>query len=573
MTWNSPKVGILGGGQLGRMLTESANRLNIDVRILDAENAPAKQISAHENHTVGHFNDQQAVQELAKTCDVVTAEIEHVNTQALEAVASQVKIEPSWEAIRIIQNKYDQKKHLSKFNIPMADYRELTQNTPEELAQIGEQLGFPLMLKSKTLAYDGRGNYPVKSREDIPAALEALKERPLYAEKWANFTMELAVMVVKTNDSVLSYPTVETVQEDSVCKLVYAPARNVSDAINKKAQELARNAVAAFKGKGVFGVEMFLLEDDSILLCEIASRVHNSGHYTIEGCGLSQFDTHLRAILDLPIPQESVELRQPSIMLNIIGGATPDSHLKVAERALSIPNASIHLYSKGAARPGRKMGHVTVTGATMYEAETFMQPLIDTVDEIRAQRSDIKTAAAKSGVPKPTPTVGVIMGSDSDLKTLVPGLKLLRDYFGIDPEVEITSAHRTPNYMAEYAEKAASRGIKVIIAAAGGAAHLPGMAAAHTALPVIGVPVKGSALDGVDSLYSIVQMPRGVPVATVGINNSINAALLAARILGSYEPAVQRKVEQYAENAKVENLELKGVKMRELGWEKYFEQM
>lgn len=317
-------------------------------------------------------------------------------------------------------------------------------------------------------------------------------------------------MVVKTNDSVLSYPTVETVQEDSICKLVYAPARNVPDAINKKAQELARNAVAAFKGKGVFGVEMFLLEDDSILLCEIASRVHNSGHYTIEGCGLSQFDTHLRAILDLPIPAQSVELRQPSIMLNIIGGATPDSHLKVAERALSIPNASIHLYSKGAARPGRKMGHITVTAATMYEAEKFIQPLIDTVDEIRAQRSDIKTAAAKSGASTPTPTVGVIMGSDSDLKTLVPGLKLLRDYFGIDPEVEITSAHRTPNYMAEYAEKAASRGIKVIIAAAGGAAHLPGMAAAHTALPVIGVPVKGSALDGVDSLYSIVQMPRGI---------------------------------------------------------------
>ncbi|KAH8697731.1 phosphoribosyl-aminoimidazole carboxylase [Talaromyces proteolyticus] len=573
MAWNSPKVGILGGGQLGRMLTESANRLNIEVHILDAENAPAKQISAHENHTVGHFNDQEAVQELAKTCDVVTAEIEHVNTHALEAVASQVKIEPSWQAIRIIQNKYDQKRHLSKFNIPMADYAELVENTPEELAKIGEQLGFPLMLKSKTLAYDGRGNYPVRSKDEILAALEALKERPLYAEKWANFKMELAVMVVKTKDTVLSYPTVETVQEDSICKLVYAPARNVSDTINKKAQELARNAVAAFEGKGVFGVEMFLLEDDSILLCEIASRVHNSGHYTIEGCGLSQFDTHLRAILDLPIPARSVELRQPSIMLNIIGGATPDSHLQVAERALSIPNASIHLYSKGAARPGRKMGHITVTGATMYDAETTIQPLIDTVDEIRAQRKDIKTPAAKPSTSQPTPTVGVIMGSDSDLKTLVPGLKLLRDYFGIDPEVDITSAHRTPNYMAEYASKAASRGIKVIIAAAGGAAHLPGMAAAHTALPVIGVPVKGSALDGVDSLYSIVQMPRGVPVATVGINNSINAALLAARILGSYEPAVQRKVEQYADNAKVENLEIKGVKIKEIGWQAYFEQM
>jgi phosphoribosylaminoimidazole carboxylase len=210
-------------------------------------------------------------------------------------------------------------------------------------------------------------------------------------------------MVVKTKDAVLSYPTVETVQEDSICKLVYAPARNVSDAINQKAQELARKAVAAFDGKGAFGVEMFLLEDDSIMLCEIASRIHNSGHYTIEGCALSQFDAHLRAILDLPIPPQSLEIRQPSIMLNIIGGAAPDTHLKAAEAALSIPNASIHLYSKGAAKPGRKMGHVTVTAPTMHEAEKYIQPLIDVVDEIRSKRSDIKTQPAKSGPSKPAP--------------------------------------------------------------------------------------------------------------------------------------------------------------------------
>jgi phosphoribosylaminoimidazole carboxylase len=389
-------------------------------------------------------------------------------------------------------------------------------------------------------------------------------------------------MVVKTKDGVLSYPTVETVQENSICKLVYAPARNISDTINRKAQELARNAVAAFEGKGVFGVEMFLLEDDSLLLCELASRIHNSGHYTIEACALSQFDTHLRAILDLPIPPQSLEIREPAIMLNILGGSAPDSHLKIAERALSIPNASIHLYSKGDARPGRKMGHVTVTASTIQEAEAIIQPLIDFVDG---------TQSANTQTSKPRPNIGVVMGSDSDLKTLVPGLKLLKDYFGIDPEVEITSAHRTPTYMAEYASSAASRGIKVIIAAAGGASHLPGMAAAHTSLPVIGVPVKGSSLDGVDSLYSIVQMPRGlhpnpislnerladtqtgVPVATVGINNSINAALLAARILGAFDARVQRKVEEYAQSAKEENLDIKGVKLREIGWEAYHEEM
>ncbi|KAJ5217274.1 phosphoribosylaminoimidazole carboxylase [Penicillium chermesinum] len=555
--WNSPKVGILGGGQLGRMLVESANRLNIQANVLDVENAPAKQISFHDGHVTGSFKDPEAVRKLAKSCDVITAEIEHVDTYALEEVASEVRVEPSWQAIRTIQNKFNQKEHLRKYGIPMADHRELVKGTADELANIGEELGYPLMLKSKTMAYDGRGNFRVNSKADIPEALEALKDRPLYAEKWAYFKMELAVMVVKTKDEVLSYPTVETVQEDSICKLVYAPARNVSNKINEEAQALARKAVSAFEGKGAFGVEMFLLEDNSLMLCEIASRIHNSGHYTIEGCALSQFDAHIRAVTDLPIPAKSLEIRTPSIMLNIIGGATPDSHLKAAEAALSIPNASIHLYSKGAAKPGRKMGHVTVTAATMFEAETLIQPLIDVVDKMRAERPDIKTKAAASGAPKPPR----------------PGLKLLEKTFGIVPEVEITSAHRTPDYMAQYSAQAAARGIKVIIAAAGGAAHLPGMAAAHTALPVIGVPVKGSSLDGVDSLYSIVQMPRGVPVATVGINNSINAALLAARILGSFDPAIQRKVEEYAEAARAENMEQKGTKLRELGWEKYFEQM
>ncbi|OXV11795.1 hypothetical protein Egran_00439 [Elaphomyces granulatus] len=510
--WNSPRIGVLGGGQLGRMLMESANRHNIQMNILDVENAPAKQISAHDNHVVGSFNDHESVHKLAEISDILTTEIEHVNTFALEEVASEVQVEPSWRAIRIIQNKFEQKNYLSKHRIPMGNYSEVVDNTPEQLANIGQLLGYPFMLKSKTLAYDGRGNYPVKSEADIPAALEILKNRPLYAEKWVYFKKELAVMVVKTKDNVLSYPTVETIGEDSICKLVYAPARGVSGVVDEKAQELARNAVSAFEGKGVFGVEMFLCEDDSVLLCEIASRVHNSGHYTIEGCGLSQFDSHIRAILDLPIPPRSLELRQPSIMLNIVGGATPDAHLKVAELALSIPNTSIHMYSKGAGRPGRKMGHLTVTASTMHEAETIIQPLINLVDDIRAQRSDITVKPQMSGScsSKPTPTLGVVMGSDSDLKTLIPGLKLLRDYFGIEPAVDITSAHRTPTYMAEYASTAASRGIKVIIAAAGGAAHLPGMVAAHTALPVIGVPVKGSALDGVDSLYSIVQMPRGM---------------------------------------------------------------
>ena len=155
--WNSPKVGILGGGQLGRMLVESANRLNIQANILDADNSPAKQISSHDGHVTGSFKEPDAVRKLAETCDVITAEIEHVDTYALEEVASKVRVEPSWQAIRTIQNKFNQKEHLRKYGIPMAEHRELVNNTPEELAQIGEELGYPMMLKSKTMAYDGRG--------------------------------------------------------------------------------------------------------------------------------------------------------------------------------------------------------------------------------------------------------------------------------------------------------------------------------------------------------------------------------------------------------------------------------
>lgn len=155
--WNSPKVGILGGGQLGRMLVESANRLNIQTNVLDVENSPAKQISAHDGHVTGSFKEPESVLKLAESCDVITAEIEHVDTYALEKVASKVQVEPSWQAIRTIQNKFNQKEHLRKYGIPMADHRELEKNTPEELAQIGEQLGYPMMLKSKTMAYDGRG--------------------------------------------------------------------------------------------------------------------------------------------------------------------------------------------------------------------------------------------------------------------------------------------------------------------------------------------------------------------------------------------------------------------------------
>lgn len=215
---------------------------------------------------------------------------------------------------------------------------------------------------------------------------------------------------------------------------------------------------------------------------EIAPRPHNSGHYTINACPLSQYDAHLRAILDLPIPEESIRLTTNdtnAIMLNILGGSEPASHLKMIEKALAIPSARIHLYGKGGARPGRKMGHITLVTDSMKKAASRMEPLIGLADLIRAERlnpqsnptrgqgwgTNVKRQEDGPTISK-SPLVAVTMGSKSDSSVLAPGIKLL-EQLDIPFTVTITSAHRTPEKMMKFAQEAAPRGIKVIIAAAG----------------------------------------------------------------------------------------------------------
>lgn len=620
-------VGVLGGGQLGRMLQEAASRLNIDVVILDSENAPAKQISGSKEHITGSFKTPSDVRKLAEKCDVITYEIEHVDTKVLEQLEEEEpfipgtewsRIQPSWKTVRTIQDKFAQKEHLMKYNIPVAKSLPVGTSEPQGLKEIAERLAlgevgsvtkptYPFMLKSRTEAYDGRGNYPVKEVLEIEKALGTLSDRPLYAEQWQDFKMELAVNVVKTSPHVfenrdnlpasawekltIAFPTVETIHEDSICKLVYAPARGVSKAIRQQAQELARHAVATFPGTGVFGVELFLLKDDALVVNEIAPRPHNSGHYTIEACKMSQYQAHLRAIspsLAKTFVTGSTDMKTSNmhaIMLNILGGPHPDSHLLVSEAAMTFPGAEVHLYGKGAGRPGRKMGHVTITGSNMEECELAIQPLIDLADSIRIHSTSSLNTPAESRASilamahkitssrdptKPKPLIGVTMGSDTDLETLKPGLALL-EQSGIPYEYDITSAHRTPQYMIDYGESAADRGLKVIICAAGGAAHLPGMMASSTCLPVIGVPVKASAMDGLDSLFAIVQMPRGVPVATMGIGNSTNAAIMALRIVGDFNEKARDWVLKHLKDMEAENY-AKGARLRSVPWKDYVRQ-
>ncbi|ORX37788.1 AIR carboxylase-domain-containing protein [Kockovaella imperatae] len=575
-------VGILGGGQLGRMLTHPAALLGIPLIILDSGSyTPAKQTllpPQNTSHLDGPFTSESHIRELAKQCDLLTVEIEHVNADVLEQVEREglCEVQPSPGTIRLIQDKYLQKKHLAAKGVPVAPFEALPADpTEEDVRNVVQRLGTPVMLKARTLAYDGRGNSPLKEVEStsIKASLEFLGDRPLYAEAWAPFVKEVAVMVVRNKEGeVRSYDAVETMHRDSILRVCLAPLRaGGMEGVNLRARALAEKAVSTLEGAGIFGVEMFLMADGTLLLNEIAPRPHNSGHHTIEACHTSQFENHLRAILSLPLG--STSLRVPSAaMINILGSSSSmDPVLKTAEAAMSVPGANVHLYGKTESRKARKMGHITLTALTDAELFTHLRTLLLAQPDASVSWIDPIAPEPKSGHSHAHPLVGIIMGSDSDLPTMLPATKIL-DNFGIPYELTITSAHRTPERMVRYARSAVSRGLRAIIAGAGGAAHLPGMVASETAVPVIGVPVKASVLDGVDSLYSIVQMPRGIPVATVGINNSTNAALLAIRILGTASPALTAEIEAYAKSLEEEVLG-KVETLEQEGWDKYVERL
>ncbi|KAJ1736312.1 phosphoribosylaminoimidazole carboxylase ade2 [Coemansia biformis] len=578
-------VGILGGGQLGRMLVEAASRLNVQVRVLDpTAQSPAKQISNFTQHVDEPFTSSEAIHALARECDVLTVEIEHVNCAELAAVeeSGEAKVRPSAAAIRLIQDKYMQKEYLAAQGVALPAYTSC--DTLDEARAAGEAFGYPFVLKCRLGAYDGRGNYVVKSRDDAEAGFARLGGRMLYAEKFVPFTKELAVMVVRRpGGQVATYPVVETVQRGNICELVYAPAQ-IDGRVREAAMKVATDTVSCLPSgsAGIFGVEMFLHEDGrTVLVNEIAPRPHNSGHYTIEACCTSQFENHLRAVLDLPLGDTSLKV-PAAAMINVLGGANGyTSVLDPCLASLEVPGATVHLYGKADAKSGRKMGHITVVADSALQLRRRTDLIAGKLANASGAERDrlayrLAQQPSSNGsvsveelgdIRDMSPLVGIIMGSDSDLPTMRPAAQLL-EQFGVPFELTIVSAHRTPDRMFEYARSAHERGLKVIIAGAGGAAHLPGMVAALTPLPVIGVPVKGRCLDGVDSLHSIVQMPRGVPVATVAINNADNAALLAVRIIGASCPTYLEAMSQYMEDMRV-GVEKKIERLETTGWKDY----
>jgi phosphoribosylaminoimidazole carboxylase len=289
-----PELGLLGGGQLGRMLCEAASPLEVEIAILDAQDAPAKQVSRSKYHVDGSFKDAAKIRELASHCKVLSVETEHIETAVLEELSKEGKVVvyPSWKTLRLIQDKYEQKDYLGKQGIPIAEQVAVQASGSDEmrsaLKDIASKYGLPFMLKSRKDSYDGRGNIKIANENDIETAVTEFGKLQCYAEKYVPFQRELSVIVIRTEDAdgktkrLVPYPAVETVHEDNVCSRVYMPPRDTPDAVSKRAQEVAVSVVEKLWGRGVFAVEMFVTENNDILVNEIAPRPHNSGHLTIE---------------------------------------------------------------------------------------------------------------------------------------------------------------------------------------------------------------------------------------------------------------------------------------------------
>ncbi|MEY4484281.1 MAG: hypothetical protein RL693_1733 [Verrucomicrobiota bacterium] len=359
-------IGILGGGQLALMLARAASQLGLRVRVLDpSSNCPAKHAVAE--CRTGDLSDLESLRAFARDVDVITLENEFIDAELLADLELRGHaVFPSSKTMRLVQDKLIQKQTLELTGIPVVEFMAIA--STNELSKAATRLGYPFVLKRRTLGCDGTGNYTVSSSADLNIAVQHLGgyEAGLYAEKWCPYVKELAVMITRniSGETVL-YPVVESRQDNHACSSVIAPAA-ISDELVSYAQEIALRAVDAVEGVGTFGVEFFLLQNNMLVVNEMAPRVHNSGQYTLEACDCSQFENHIRAIRNLPLG--SARLRSAAAMVNLLSAVSGSGAPLGVGDALSIPGAHVHLYGKLRATPGRKMGHVTALGANAEEA-------------------------------------------------------------------------------------------------------------------------------------------------------------------------------------------------------------
>lgn len=371
------KLGILGGGQLGKMLLNDTRKFDIQTLVLDpSEEAPSR-MSCNAFYR-GNLNDFDTVYQFGKMCHVITIEIENVNLEALEKLEEEGHlVYPSPKTLRLIKNKGRQKDFYVENNIPTSKHQRFVDIKDLQNALDKEELDFPFVWKSAEGGYDGNGVKIVRSALD----LYNLPEVECLAEALVPFKNELAVIVARNaKGDIKTYPVVEMEfhPEANQVEYVICPAR-IDKKVAEKARAVALNVSKAFNHVGLLAVEMFQTEDDEIVVNEVAPRPHNSGHYSIEASYTSQFENHIRAILNLPLG--NTDSKVAGIMVNLVGeeGHTGQVVYENIEKIMAIDGVTPHIYGKRETRPFRKMGHVTIVNEDMAEARKIAEEVKNSI--------------------------------------------------------------------------------------------------------------------------------------------------------------------------------------------------
>ena len=359
-------IGIIGGGQLGRMLAIAARQMDYKTVVLDPDsNCPAGQVA--DRVIRSEYSDIKASSELAALADVVTYEFENVDADSVSSAEKHKPVRPSSSVLRTTQNRLHEKKALLEAGIPVANFRKV--DSLKDLEDAASVLGYPMVLKTATEGYDGKGQSIIHGEHDLANSYDHLNARnvELIVEQFVSFKAEVSTICARTIDGMTAtFDPSENIHRNHILDTSIVPAR-IDESVSDKARIIATNIAEKLDVIGLIAVEMFVTQENDIVVNELAPRPHNSGHYTMDGCDTSQFEQLVRVLAGMPITLP--KLHSPTVMVNLLGeiwedtGGNPDW-----QRALELPGVSLHLYGKSAARVGRKMGHINVVAETVEEA-------------------------------------------------------------------------------------------------------------------------------------------------------------------------------------------------------------
>jgi len=359
-------LGVMGGGQLGRMFVQAAQRMGYFTAVLDPDPASPAGLVSHHHIQTGYL-DEQGLAQLMQRSAAITTEFENVPAPALLTLGAQRPVAPAAGAVAIAQDRAQEKAHFQRCGVPVAPYAVI--ETPEQLAAVKDDL-LPGIVKTTRLGYDGKGQIRVKTRAELVAAWDELKHVPCVLEKMLPLKLECSVIVARGWDGTcVNFPVQRNLHRDGILAVTEVYEGNLPSALAKQAVEATKSIANGLQYVGVLCVEFFVLQDDSLIVNEMAPRPHNSGHYTLDACDQSQFDLQVRTLAGLPLVQPRAY--GPSIMLNLLGDVwLAFNNAPPWDQVLALPGTHLHLYGKLDAKPGRKMGHLNITGSTVDEVRT-----------------------------------------------------------------------------------------------------------------------------------------------------------------------------------------------------------